>query len=118
MSIFRDGYPVPGFEPRMLIEGYIGGHPDQHPDRMVTISSATYITEAAPPTLIIFPENDSLVVAYGTRAFAKDAIAAGVDLELVRIPFTNHVFNQLAANSLENQIGRTVRLRFLEEHIR
>lgn len=118
MTIFRDGYPIPGFEPRMLIEGYIGGHPEQHPDRMTAISSATYITEAAPPTLIILPDNDSLVVAHGTRAFAQDAIAAGVDLELVRIPFANHVFNQGAANSLGNQIGRKVRLRFLREHIR
>lgn len=118
MSIYRDGYPIPGFEPEMLIEGYIGGLPDQHPERVAAISSATYITKAAPPTLIILPENDSLVVAHGTLAFAQDAETAGVDLELVRVPFANHIFNQLAANSLGNQIGRTVRLRFLEEHVR
>lgn len=118
MSIYHDGYPIPGFEPQMLIEGYIGGHPDQHPDRMAAISSASYLSEAAPPTLILLPDNDSLVVAQGTRAFAKEAIAKGVNLELVRIPFANHVFNQLAANSLGNQIGRTVRLRFLEENVR
>lgn len=118
MSIYRDGYPIPGFEPRILIEGYIGGEPDQHPDRMKAVSSATYITKSAPPTLIILPENDSLVVAHGTRAFAEKAIAKGVRLDLVRIPFANHVFNQLAANSLGNQIGRTLRLRFLEEHVR
>jgi acetyl esterase/lipase len=82
------------------------------------ISSATFVTGKAPPTLIILPENDSLVVARGTRAFVKDAEMAGANLELVQIPFANHVFNQVAANSLGNQIGRTVRLRFLDQHVR
>jgi acetyl esterase/lipase len=118
VSIYEQGFPIPGFEPRMLIEGYIGGNPDAHPERVAAISSATYLTPLAPPTLIILPERDSLVVARGTLAFARDAKAAGVDLELVRIPFANHVFNQIAANSLGNQIGRTVRLRFLEQHVR
>jgi acetyl esterase/lipase len=117
-SIYRDGYPIPGFEPEMLIEGYIGGLPEQYPGRMAAISSATYVTEAAPPTLIILPEKDSLVVAHGTDRFAQDAMRAGVDLRLVRLPFTNHVFNQMAANSLGNKIGRTLRLRFLEAHVR
>ena len=118
MSIYEDGFPIPGFEPRMLIEGYIGGSPDQYPERVAAVSSATFLNRVAPPTLVILPEKDSLVVASGTLAFARDAQAAGIDLEVVRIPFANHIFNQIAANSLGNQIGRTVRLRFLEQHVR
>ena len=41
-----------------------------------------------------------------------------VDLEVARIPFANHVFNQIAENSLGNQIGRSLRLRFLDEHLK
>jgi acetyl esterase len=118
MSIYEDGFPIPGFEPKMLIEGYIGGRPDQHPERLAAISSANFLSKEAPPTLIILPEKDSLVVAHGTLAFVQIAKVTGVDLELVRIPFSNHIFNQVAANSLGNQIGRTVRLRFLEQHVR
>ncbi|MCC5956753.1 MAG: alpha/beta hydrolase [Natronohydrobacter sp.] len=118
VSIYEDGFPIPGFAPRMLIEGYIGGSPDLYPERIAAVSSATFLTPDAPPTLVILPERDSLVVTSGTLAFVQDARAAGVDLELVRIPFANHVYNQLAANSLGNQIGRTVRLRFLEQHMR
>jgi acetyl esterase/lipase len=118
LSINNEGFPIPGFEPKMLIEGYIGGSPHHHPERVEAISSATFVTGKAPPTLIILPENDSLVVARGTRAFVKDAEMAGANLELVQIPFANHVFNQVAANSLGNQIGRTVRLRFLDQHVR
>jgi acetyl esterase/lipase len=117
-SIYDDGFPIPGFEPRMLVEGYIGGSPDQFPERLAAVSSATFLTPEAPKTLIILPEKDSLVVASGTLAFVLDAEAAGVEIELVQIPFANHVFNQIAANSLGNQIGRTVRLRFLEQHVR
>lgn len=118
MSIYEDGFPIPGFEPRMLIEGYIGGSPGQYPERVAAISSASFLTREAPPTLIILPEKDSLVVASGTLAFVREAEAAGVDIELVRVPFANHVFNQIAANSFGNQIGRTIRLRFLEQHVR
>lgn len=115
-SIYEDGFPIPGFEPKMLIEGYIGGPPERYPERVAAISSAEFLTGEAPPTLIVLPERDSLVVAHGTLAFVENARAAGVNLELVRLPFANHIFNQIAANSLGNQIGRTVRLRFLEQH--
>jgi len=118
LSIYEDGFPIPGFEPRMLIQGYIGGSPDTYPDRIAAVSSATFLNAQAPSTLIILPERDSLVVASGTLAFVQEAKAAGVDIELVRIPFANHIYNQVAANSLGNQIGRTVRLRFLEQHVR
>lgn len=102
----------------MLIEGYIGGTPVELPERITAISSRTYLTSNAPPTLLILPERDSLVVAVGTLAFAEEARAAGVELELVRMPFANHIYNQIAANSLGNQAGRTIRLRFFEEHLR
>lgn len=117
-SIYTDGFPVPGFEPVALIEDYLGGPPDRFPERVAAVSSASHITPEAPPTLIILPQKDSLVVARGTEAFAQAAQAAGVDLRLVRIPFANHVFNQIAANSLGNQIGRSLRLRFLDERAR
>lgn len=115
-SIYEKGYPVPGFEPAMLIEGYIGGPPQDHPDRIAAITSAGFLTADAPPTLIVLPENDSLVVAEGTRAYAEAALRVGADVTLVTIPFASHVFNQIAANSLGNQIGRSLRLRFLRQH--
>jgi acetyl esterase/lipase len=117
-SIYTDGFPLPGFEPVALIEDYLGGSPNRFPERVAAVSSASYITPEAPPTLVILPEKDSLVVASGTEVFAQAAQAVGVDLRLVRIPFVNHVFNQFAANSLGNQIGRSLRLRFIEEQVR
>ncbi len=118
ISIYENGFPIPGFEPRMLIEGYIGGPPDAYPRRIAAITSANFLTPAAPPTLIVLPENDSLVVKEGTLGFAVAAAKVGVDLTLVTLPFANHVFNQMAANSLGNQIARTIRQEFLSQHSR
>lgn len=118
ISLYQRGYPVHGFEPAMLVEGYIGGSPEAFPERIAAIASVNFITPAAPPTLIIEPEKDSLVVSDGVYAFAGKAKAGGVDIELVRIPFANHIYNQIAANSIGNQAGRSIRLRFLNERLR
>ena len=108
IAIYERGYPVPGFEPQMLMRGYVGGTPDQFPDRIKAISSATYVSDNAPPTLVIEPEKDGLVVSDSVYAFVDKAKAAGVDIELVRIPFANHVYNQIAANSIGNQARLTI----------
>lgn len=118
VAIYERGYPIPGFEPAMLMTGYVGGRPEQFPDRVAAISSATYVHPGAPKTLIIAPDKDSLVVSDSVRAFAETARAAGVEVELVRMPYANHIFNQIAANSLGNQASRTIRLRFMEQAVR
>jgi acetyl esterase/lipase len=118
VAIYERGFPIPGFEPAMLMAGYVGGKPEEYPERIAAIASENFITPKTPPTLILEPEKDSLVVSDSVYAFAEKAKAAGVNLELVRIPFANHIYNQIAANSLGNQAGRTIRLRFLEETVR
>jgi acetyl esterase/lipase len=114
VATYERGYPAPGFEPQMLMMGYVGGTPEQFPDRIKAISSETYISDKAPRTLIIEPEKDGLVVSDGVYAFADKAKAAGVDLELVRIPFANHIYNQIAANSIGNQARLTITQSYLE----
>lgn len=115
VATFERGYPIPGFEPQMLMQGYVGGTPDQFPDRIKAISSETYLSDKAPPTLVIEPEKDGLVVSDGVYGFVDKARAAGVTVELVRIPFANHVYNQIAANSIGNQARLTITERYLRE---
>lgn len=115
LAIYEHGYPVPGFEPKMLLTGYLGGSPHALTERVSAISSYTYIHNRAPPTLIISPTKDGLVPSWSVVKFADLAQQAGVDVELVRIPFANHVYNQLAANSLGNQARRSITVRYLKE---
>ena len=113
LAIYEHGFPVPGFEPQMLLTGYLGGSPHALPERVQTINSYTYIHDRAPPTLVISPTKDGLVPAWSVVQFAEKAEQAGVDIELVRIPFANHVYNQLALNSLGNQARRSITVRYL-----
>lgn len=115
LAIYDHGYSVRGFEPRMLVTGYLGGSPHVLPDRVRAVSSYTHVHDRAPPTLILAPENDGLVPVWSVVRFAEYARQAGVDVELVRIPFANHVYNQIAANSLGNQARRSITLRYLAE---
>jgi acetyl esterase len=93
VAIYQKGFPIPGFEPQMLVTGYVGGKPEQFPDRIRAISSETYLSREAPPTLVIAPEKDGLVVSESVYTFVDKAKAVGVDIEIVRIPFANHVYN-------------------------
>ena len=115
LAIHADGFPVRGFQPRMLVIGHIGGEPEAFPERIQAVRSDAFLHDHAPATLILSPDNDGLVPAWSVRRFAEQARQAGVDVELVRLPFANHVYNQIAANSLGNQARRSITLRFLRE---
>ncbi len=115
-AIYHEGFPIPGFEPRMLVSGYIGGAPGEFPDRVRAVSSATHISAAAPPTLILAPEKDSIVPFTSVSRFAEEARSAGVLLEMIPLPFANHVYNQLAWGAIGNQARRSLTRRFLTEH--
>lgn len=115
MAIYEHGFPVRGFEPHMLVTGYLGGTPHALPERVRAVSAYTHVHDRAPPTLIIAPEKDGLVPAWSVIRFAEHAKQAGVSMELVRMPFANHVYNQLAANSLGNQARRSITLLYLTE---
>lgn len=115
LSIYEHGYPVSGFEPKWLMSGYIGGDPYDLSDRVRAVSSYSYLTENAPATLIIEPEKDGLVPSWSVYRFADHARLAGVDIELVRIPFASHVYNQIASNSIGNQARLSITERYLKE---
>ena len=117
LAIYHHGFAIPGFEPEMLVTGYLGGSPYTHPERVRAVSSYTYLTDKAPATLIISPVQDSIVPSWSVLRFADHARLAGVDIELVRVPFANHVYNQLAANSLGNQARRSLTERFLNRQM-
>jgi acetyl esterase/lipase len=97
-------------------ERYLGGPPSRYPDRLRAISSATYLSAAAPPTLIVEPDADRLVPTAGVLRFADLARAAGVDVTVCRIPYAGHGFDQLAAGSPGNRASLTIRAHYLRAH--
>ena len=94
---------------------YVGGSPQQFPDRYRFVDSATHINAAAPPTLVIFGANDHLVPPDATDRFAQQARDAGVDITSIRFPYGDHAFN-LNQYGLGNQFYLGMTERFLSEH--
>jgi acetyl esterase len=94
---------------------YVGGSPQQFPDRYRYVASATYIDAGAPATLIIFGANDHLVPPDATDRFATQARNAGIDIASIRFPYGDHGFN-LNQYGLGNQFYLGMTHRFLSEH--
>jgi acetyl esterase/lipase len=107
--------PALGGISRDMAGAYTGGSPEEFPDRYVRISSDTKITAAAPPTLIVVGEADHLVPVDGTYRFADQARAAGVNVELVAVPYADHAFDQ-RRGSIGEQAYRQLTARLLRDH--
>lgn len=92
---------------------YIGGSPDEYPERYKAVNPSTYLSSKAPPTLIIQGEKDSLTQPSGNISFADEARNAGVDVKLVLIPYSNHGFD-LMSNAIGEQGTRTIVQNYFE----
>jgi acetyl esterase len=94
---------------------YVGGSPQQFPDRYRFVASATHISAAAPATLIIFGDNDHLVPPDATDRFAEQARNAGIDVQSIRFPYGDHAFN-LNQFGIGNQFYLGMTDQFLSQH--
>lgn len=82
-----------------MVGGYTGGAPSEVPDRYRAISPATYLTDQAPPILILHGSNDHLLPAQSSREFTAQAREVGLDVRLVEVPHVDHVFDATPAGS-------------------
>ena len=107
--------PALGATSRGMVGAYTGGSPQQFPDRYSRIASDSHITAGAPPTLVILGEADHLVPVDGTYTFVERARAAGVEVELVDVPYADHVFDG-RRGSIGEQAYRQLTARWLRDH--
>lgn len=114
-GFFRNDAPALAGHSRAMATAYTGGSPGQFPQRYTEIASATHISAAAPPTLIIVGEADHLVPVEGTYRFVDRARSAGVDVELVAVPYADHVFDA-RRGSIGQQAYRQLTARWLRLH--
>jgi acetyl esterase/lipase len=96
-----DGYrhpPSPDpIDVRGIEEAFLGGSPDQRPDRYRDASPIFRVSSAAPPTLLIYGRRDHVVLSrYGAMLDARlrSARATSIFLE---IPWAEHVFDAIAS---------------------
>ena len=100
---------------RSLNAAYIGGSPEQYPQRYRAVSAVEHVRPEFPPTLVAAGEHDHLVPFAGHTELATDFSLAGVPNTLVAIPYGEHVFDA-AWGGLGSQITRRALQEFLAQH--
>ena len=115
VNVYNNPDSMQGPSARAMLIKYTGGSPERYPGRYESISSERYLTAAAPPTMIIVGEKDSLVPPQPTYDFAGRARSDGVQVELVRVPYMDHAFD-VFPHSLGNQLFRRGAAKFLRQH--
>jgi acetyl esterase/lipase len=78
---------------RAIDEAFLGGTPDQFPERYREASPLTYATRRLPPTLLIYGSRDHIVEARFGRMLHERLIAGGTRAALLEIPWAEHAFD-------------------------
>jgi acetyl esterase/lipase/peptidoglycan/LPS O-acetylase OafA/YrhL len=110
-AFYQNADPLSGPRARLMVGWYLGGTPTAHPDRTRAVSPSTYITPAAPPTLIVLAEDDRLVPIAGALQFIDRVTQAGVPVRVLRFPLADH-----GASALFFSVVNQTWLQVLQQH--
>ena len=99
---------------RSYMTAYIGGSPQEFPQRYAALDLRRLIRASNPPTLILAGIDDPLLPIAAARDFAALAKARGAPVRLVAFPYSGHDFNT-TYHSLTNQIITGTVTQFLGE---
>ena len=82
---------------RDVLEAFLGGTPDQIPERYREASPISFVSGQAPRTLLIYGSRDHIVQPQYGRNMHAALREAGANSELVEIPWGDHAFDALPA---------------------
>ncbi len=97
---------------RAFPEAYIGGPPAEYPDRYAAASPIGMLRPGLPRTLVVAAGNDHLVRLERVTSVVDQLQAAGVETELIVVPFAEHGFDG-PANGFGEQLLESVIPAFL-----
>ena len=97
-----------------MLEAFIGGTPDQMPERYQQASPITFVSATSPRTLLIYGSRDHIVQPHYGRNLHAALTAAGANSEFVEIPWGDHAFDALPAG-LSGQLSLFHVERFLAD---
>lgn len=111
-----DGYRNPPrpdpLDVRAIEAAFLGGTPDQVPDRYRDASPVTYVSRRVPPSLLIYGSRDHIVVSrFGAMLDAR-LRAAGATSVFLEIPWAEHAFDVIP-NGTSGQLSLYYTERFL-----
>ncbi|SFQ59272.1 Acetyl esterase/lipase [Amycolatopsis arida] len=114
-GILRDDDDPDGYQ-YQVSQRYLGGSPEEYPERYREASAITRIRPGLMPTLLVTGAADHLVRLPRVTAIADRLRAAGVPHRTVVVPFGEHGFDY-AYGGVGGQIARQVLGRFLNERL-
>jgi acetyl esterase/lipase len=97
------------------LRAFVGGGPDDVPDRYHATAPLAAVGPAAPPTITVLGESDRIVPRAQAAALDAALACAGVAHETVLLPGTDHAFD-LNWGGFGTQVARTRIARFLADH--
>jgi acetyl esterase len=101
---------------RDLNAGYLGGSPEQFPDRYRYTSAVVHVRPGLPATLIAAGAVDHLVPFAGHTELVEKLDAAGVPNELLRVPYGEHGYD-LMWGGIGGQVTRKAAADFLAKYL-
>lgn len=101
---------------RSYLTRYLGGPPQQFPQRYAAVDLRRHIAPGNPPTLILGGADDPLVPPEGAMDFTRRATAAGNSVKLILFPYSGHDFNT-TYGSITNQAILQIVAHFMADHV-
>jgi acetyl esterase/lipase len=101
---------------RKFLTAYVGGSPEEFPERYRAISAVYHVRPGLPPMLIAAGKPDHLVPFAGHVELIDQLNRDGVLNAFLTIPYSEHAYDILWG-SLGGQITRQVPEDFLQEHL-
>lgn len=115
-----EGHRVPPspdpLDVRVIEEQFLGGTPDEHPDRYADASPITRAANPHPPVLIITGGRDHIVLPRFGRLLHQRLLEGGVSV-LLHVPWADHGFDFVPFGP-SSQIALYYTQRFLAEALR
>jgi acetyl esterase/lipase len=112
-----DGYRHPPrpdpLDVRSIEAAFLGGTPDQMPDRYREASPITYVSRRLPPSLLIYGSRDHVVLPRFGAMLDDRLHAAGATSVLLTIPWAEHAFDAIP-NGPSGQLSPYYTEQFLE----
>jgi acetyl esterase/lipase len=96
---------------RGIVEGLIGGTPDQKPEHYRHASPITYVSKAVAPTLSLYGSRDHIVEARYGRMLDTALKKSGATSVFLELPWSEHAFDAVPG------IGREVSLYYTERFV-
>jgi len=111
---WHDGGELGGLQ-RSYLTAYLGGSPEQYPERYAAADLRRAFGPGDPPTLILGGADDPMVPPKGATEFTRKAQAAGYPVRHILFPYSGHDFNT-TYDGITNQALLQIIAQFVIDH--